>query len=53
MCERQLQPDEIFRLSLEIRGPKSEEDMKRFRDALKALLTTYQVRSVELNYKVQ
>jgi hypothetical protein len=53
MCDRQLQRDEIFKLVVEIRGPKSEDEMKKFREALRKLLAAYKISPTELHYKVE
>jgi len=53
MCDRQLHRDEVFRLILELRGPKSEDEMRKFREALRRLLEAYKVTPTELHYKVE
>jgi hypothetical protein len=53
MCDRPIQRDEVFRLILEIHGPKSEDEMKRFREALRRLLEAYKVTQTELRQRVE
>ena len=53
MCDREIHRDEVFRLVLEIRGPKTEDEMKRFREALKKLLEGHTAVPTEVTYKVE
>jgi hypothetical protein len=53
MCDRQIKRDEVFRLVLEIHGPKSKEEMTKFREALKTLLEKHKVVPTELHYKLE
>jgi hypothetical protein len=53
MCDREIRHDEVFRLVLEVHGPKSEEEMKKLREALKKLLEGYTAVPTEVSYKVQ
>ena len=52
MCGRQLSRDEVFTLILEVHGPKSEEDMRKFREALQKLLEGHKIVRTEIRYRV-
>ena len=53
MCDRPIHRDEVFRLILEIHGPKSEEEMRKFREALRKLLEAHRVTQTEVRYRVE